>query len=66
MKMGDMVKTKTPGFGTGSLTKYGLVLDAITHGPNSTVVGMIEVMHDDGKILQWYPWQLENLFDEDR
>jgi hypothetical protein len=60
MKVGDLVKTKVPGFGTGKVSKTGIVIDArefVSHGK----AGEVSVMHHDGTFLKWYPWQLENM-----
>ncbi len=59
MKVGDVVKTKVPGFGTGPTPKSGIIVEVCIFGPNSSEVGVVEVMHDSGKVLEWYPWQLE-------
>ena len=59
MKIGDLVKTKVPGFGTGPKPSNGIIVKACVFGPNSSEIGVVEVMHASGKILEWYPWQLE-------
>lgn len=59
MKVGDLVKTKVPGFGTGPRQRSGIIIEACIFGPNSSEVGVVEVMHTNGKVLEWYPWQLE-------
>ncbi len=61
MNVGDLVKTKVPGFGTGPDSKSGIVVKAHVFGPNSSEVGVVEVMYDTGKIVEMYPWQLEKL-----
>ena len=61
MEVGDLVKTKVPGFGTGKTVKLGTVVgvkDRDKHLP-------VQVMHDDGTFLEWYPWQLESLSERD-
>jgi|TARA_R110000824_G_C14787091_1_gene632727 hypothetical protein len=60
LKIGDIVKTKVPGFGTGKTSKMGTVIDTrefVQHGK----AGAVWVMHEDGSFLEWYPWQLENI-----
>ena len=59
MKVGDLVKTKVPGFGTGPKSKIGIIINASIFGPNSSEIGTVEVMHADGTTIAWYPWQLE-------
>ena len=59
MGPGDIVKTKSPGFGTGSVPYTGLVIEAHNFGPASSDIGAVMVMHEDGTIRNWYPWQLE-------
>jgi len=58
MEVGDLVKTKVPGFGTGNTVRLGTVVNNekfMLYNHN----GPVFVMHDDGEILEWYPWQLE-------
>jgi len=60
MRVGDLVRTKVPGFGTGPIAKVGTVIDTrnfVQHGR----AGMVQVMHEDGAFMEWYPWQLETL-----
>jgi hypothetical protein len=63
MKVGDLVKTKVPGFGTGKTSRTGIVIDANVFGPNSTDIGVIKVLHPDGTTFEWYPWQLNKIND---
>jgi hypothetical protein len=59
MKVGDLVKTKVPGFGTGDKEKIGVIVNSVMFNTKSEEIGMVEVMHSCGKIITWYPWQLE-------
>ena len=63
MTIGDLVQTKVPGFGTGKTPKVGVVIDAHVFGPNSTDIGVMKVLHTDGTIFEWYPWQLNKIND---
>ena len=58
MKVGDVVKTRVPGFGTGSISKAGIVIDT-REFVRLGEVGSVSVMHDDGTFYDWYPWQLK-------
>lgn len=58
MKVGDLVKTRVPGFGTGNASKVGTVIDT-KHYVKHNEAGMVNVFHYDGTFLNWYPWQLE-------
>lgn len=60
MKVGDAVKTKVPGFGTGRVSKPGIVIDTACF-VNNDGAGVVTVMHHDGTFVKWYPWQLEKL-----
>ena len=57
MKTGDLVMTKTPGFGTGKKSKIGTVVKEIFFA-HSSDAEMVVVMHDDGTFHKWYTWQL--------
>ena len=58
MKVGDLVKTKVPGFGTGDTPKLGTIVDT-RHFLHHGETGMVYVFHEDGTFREWYPWQLE-------
>ena len=58
MKVGDLVKTKVPGFGTGKASKFGVVIDT-KYFVGHEEAGTVEVMHEDGTFTKWYSWQLE-------
>ena len=60
MKVGDLVKTRVPGFGTGPTVKFGTIVDT-RHFVKHDEAGMVGVMHHDGTFQEWYPWQLEKL-----
>ena len=60
MNVGDVVRTKVPGFGTGSRAKLGTVIKE-TYFSNQVEPVKLEVLHDDGSIYEWYTWQLEEV-----
>ena len=64
MRVGDLVRTKVPGFGTGNQPKIGTIIRE-TFFANKKEPGLFEVMHEDGSFREWYTWQLEAA-DEDR
>jgi hypothetical protein len=64
MKVGDLVRTRVPGFGTGKQSKIGTVINE-TFFANEKEAALFEVLHDDGSFCEWYTWQLEDV-DEDR
>ena len=58
MKVGDIVKTRVPGFGTGKNSKMGTIIDTrefVKH--REAGVRSCSCM-EDGTFLEWYPWQL--------
>lgn len=60
MKVGDLVKTKVPGFGTGATVRIGTVIETSEGSPLEEAGSLpVQVMHEDGTFLEWYPWQLE-------
>jgi hypothetical protein len=59
MKPGNYVKTKSPGFGTGPVSRRGIIIELYNIDPNSSHITTVDVLHDDGIIMQWYPWQLK-------
>jgi hypothetical protein len=59
VKVGDVVMTKVPGFGTGNVSKIGTIIETQCFDQYSA--GTVQVMHDDGTFLEWYPWQLEEI-----
>lgn len=67
MEVGDLVKTKVPGFGTGDRARLGTIVgtkDGFTWRLQIDNLP-VQVMHDDGTFLEWYPWQLERLSERD-
>ena len=64
MKIGDVVKTKVPGFGTGNVSKVGTIIDTKLHWIRSEDAVTVHVFHEDGTFLDWYPWQLELICSE--
>jgi hypothetical protein len=60
MKIGDIVKTKVPGFGTGKESKLGTIIKA-KYGVDKNELLMVEVLQSDGSFHEWYPWQLESV-----
>ena len=64
MKVGDLVRTRVPGFGTGNQSKIGTVIREVFF-VDKKEPGLVEVMHEDGSFQEWYTWQLEDV-DEDR
>jgi len=62
VKVGDLVKTRVPGFGTGNTARIGTVIDSSKFAPRGETGYMpVQVMHEDGAFLEWYPWQLETV-----
>ena len=58
MIVGDLVRTRVPGFGTGKKSKIGTVVKEIFFACEKEP-GLVEVMHEDGSFQEWYTWQLE-------
>ena len=54
MQIGDLVKTKCPGFGTGSTPRLGVIVEHLHPG-----AGKFHVLETDGHTRPWYDWQLE-------
>jgi hypothetical protein len=59
MKVGDIVKTKVPGFGTGNKQKIGTIIESYDVGSRLGDIGTAEVLHVDGTVITWHTFQLE-------
>ena len=59
MKVGDIVRTQVPGFGTGGVSKIGTIVEDVHMSE------LFLVMHDDGDFQEWYTWQLDVVSDND-
>jgi hypothetical protein len=52
MKVGDLVKTKIPGFGTGQESHIGVVIE-------ESLRREFKILESGGFMRTWYSWQLE-------
>ena len=59
MKLGDLVKTKVPGFGTGQTSRMGIIVNICIVFDDQNMGKECRVLEADNSVRDWYDYQLK-------